>query len=78
MDKLNDDHSSLEKLAHYDTLTGLYNRRAFMEAFTARLNESRQAANKLAIMFIDLDNFKTINDTHGHAARDAALRALAI
>lgn len=34
IDKLNDDHSSLEKLAHYDTLTGLYNRRAFMEAFT--------------------------------------------
>ncbi len=76
MDKLNDDHTSLEKLAHYDTLTGLYNRRAFMEAFTARLNESRQAANKLAIMFIDLDNFKTINDTLGHSAGDELLRII--
>jgi diguanylate cyclase (GGDEF)-like protein len=76
MDKLNNEHQSLEQLAHYDTLTGLFNRRAFMDAFSARLNESRQAANKLAIMFIDLDNFKTINDTLGHSAGDELLRII--
>ena len=72
--KLSGDQTSLEKLAHYDSLTGLFNRRAFMDAFTARLTEAKQAANKLAVMFIDLDNFKTINDSLGHAAGDELLR----
>jgi predicted signal transduction protein with EAL and GGDEF domain len=45
--KLSGDHSSLEQLAHYDSLTGLFNRHAFMDAFTARLNEAKQGANKL-------------------------------
>lgn len=76
MTQLNNEQISLEKLAHYDTLTGLFNRHAFMDAFSARLNESRQAANKLAIMFIDLDNFKTINDTLGHSAGDELLRII--
>ncbi len=74
MNQLNNDQSSLEQLAHYDTLTALYNRHTFMNAFAARLNESRQAANKLAILFIDLDNFKKINDTMGHATGDELLR----
>lgn len=74
VDKLHDDQASLSKLAHYDTLTTLYNRHAFMDAFAARLNEARQAANKLAILFIDLDNFKRINDTLGHSAGDELLR----
>lgn len=74
VDKLNDDQQSLTRLAHYDTLTTLYNRHAFMDAFAARLNEARQAANKLAILFIDLDNFKKINDTMGHSAGDELLR----
>lgn len=72
--KLNDDHDSLEQLAHYDSLTGLFNRHAFMDAFTARLNESKQGANKLAVMFIDLDHFKAVNDSLGHAAGDELLR----
>lgn len=72
--QLNHEQMSLEQLANYDTLTALYNRHAFMDAFAARLNESRQAANKLAIMFIDLDNFKKINDTLGHSTGDELLR----
>lgn len=74
VDKLSDDQQSLSRLAHYDTLTTLYNRHAFMDAFAARLNEARQAANKLAVLFIDLDNFKKINDTMGHSAGDELLR----
>ncbi|MBK6756948.1 MAG: EAL domain-containing protein [Moraxellaceae bacterium] len=72
--KLSGDHSSLEQLAHYDSLTGLFNRHAFMDAFTARLNEAKQGANKLGVLFIDLDNFKLINDTLGHSAGDELLR----
>lgn len=72
--KLSGDHSSLEQLAHYDSLTGLFNRHAFMDAFAARLTEAKQGANKLAVMFIDLDNFKRINDTLGHSAGDELLR----
>lgn len=74
--KLSNDQSSLEKMAHFDSLTGLFNRHAFMEAFSARLTEAKQSANKLAVMFIDLDNFKAINDTLGHAAGDELLRVI--
>ncbi|HNI63080.1 MAG TPA: EAL domain-containing protein [Agitococcus sp.] len=76
LQKLQGNHSSLEQLAHYDTLTGLFNRHAFMDAFAARLTESKQSANKLAIMFIDLDNFKRINDSLGHSAGDELLRII--
>jgi diguanylate cyclase (GGDEF)-like protein len=72
--KLSSDQSSLEQLAHYDSLTGLFNRHAFMDAFSARLTEAKQGANKLAVMFIDLDNFKHINDSLGHSAGDELLR----
>jgi len=72
--KLSGDQSSLEQLAHYDSLTGLFNRHAFMDAFNARLTEAKQGANKLAVMFIDLDNFKRINDSLGHSAGDELLR----
>ncbi len=74
--KLSGDHSSLEQLAHYDSLTGLFNRHAFMDSFTARLNEAKQGANKLAVLFIDLDNFKLINDSLGHSAGDELLRII--
>ncbi len=67
--------AELEELATKDDLTGLYNRRGFMEAFARELDraERGQSEGGLIIM-IDLDNFKTINDTHGHAAGDAALK----
>ncbi|PTQ89188.1 EAL domain-containing protein [Agitococcus lubricus] len=76
LNRLNNDQQSLERLANFDNLTGLHNRHAFLEAFTARLNEARQAANKLAVLFIDLDNFKQINDSLGHSAGDELLRII--
>lgn len=74
--KLSGDQNSLEQLAHYDSLTGLFNRHAFMDAFNTRLHEAKQSANKLAVMFIDLDNFKKINDSLGHWAGDELLRII--
>ncbi|MDO8330351.1 MAG: EAL domain-containing protein [Fluviicoccus sp.] len=76
VEEMHNTREGLEQLAHYDPLTSLYNRHAFMEAFAARLHESRQAGGRLAILFIDLDNFKQVNDTLGHAAGDELLRII--
>lgn len=63
--------------AQQDPLTGLLNRRAFAEAVAARLVNHPAAHTCLAVMMVDLDNFKHINDTHGHAAGDRLLQAVA-
>ena len=60
-----------------DALTGLLNRRGFIDAVTSRLANPPQAHTYLAMAMVDLDNFKRINDTHGHLAGDHALRAVA-
>jgi diguanylate cyclase (GGDEF)-like protein len=60
-----------------DPLTGLLNRRAFTDAVTHRLVHSPPAHAYLAVVMIDLDNFKRINDTHGHSVGDRALQAVA-
>jgi diguanylate cyclase (GGDEF)-like protein len=63
--------------AMHDGLTGLLNRRAFLELGDAESMRSRRYEHSLAIVFIDLDNFKQLNDTRGHSAGDAALRVTA-
>ncbi|OBI12630.1 hypothetical protein A5712_07110 [Mycobacterium sp. E2327] len=60
-----------------DALTGLLNRRAFADAVTNRLANPPAEHTHLAMLMVDLDNFKRINDTHGHLAGDRALRAVA-
>jgi diguanylate cyclase (GGDEF)-like protein/PAS domain S-box-containing protein len=62
------------QLAHYDTLTGLPNRMLFYQTLTRTLLIAVAKEMTAAIMFIDMDNFKTINDTIGHAAGDELLR----
>jgi diguanylate cyclase (GGDEF)-like protein len=59
--------------AHLDALTGLPNRRAFDQALAARLARAPTDGKPFALMFIDADDFKQINDRHGHEAGDAAL-----
>jgi len=61
------------QLAHYDTLTSLPNRRLFYEALAKTLQVAAKKSLTVAVMFIDLDNFKNINDTIGHAAGDELL-----
>jgi len=64
-------------LANHDPLTGLVNRRRFEEELAARLAESQRYGTSGALLALDLDEFKPINDTHGHAAGDLVLRAVA-
>lgn len=61
-------------LAHHDTLTGLPNRAAFNTQLAASLEQAEAAGGTVAIMCIDLDRFKEINDVYGHAAGDALLK----
>jgi len=64
--------------ASHDTLTGLPNRYGIDRLLPRLLNEHRQAGKKLAVLFIDLDNFKTINDSLGHTVGDHLLCAVAV
>ena len=60
-------------LANYDSLTGLANRRLFREQFSITLERAHQSGGCVAVLFVDLDRFKQINDTLGHAAGDQLL-----
>ncbi len=66
----------LQALSRTDPLTGLLNRRAFMDEATRRLSHCRRNDRPGAILYIDFDNFKALNDEHGHAAGDSALIAV--
>ncbi|MEU4222334.1 GGDEF domain-containing protein [Actinoplanes sp. NPDC026623] len=73
-DKLRD---VLERQAHADHLTGLANRRYFDEALADAGAWARSTGGELALLTVDLDHFKAINDTFGHAEGDRVLRAVA-
>ncbi len=67
----------LEELSRTDELTGLVNRRAFREEVKARIVSATRRKKPGALMYIDLDNFKPVNDTLGHKQGDNVLKALA-
>jgi diguanylate cyclase (GGDEF)-like protein/PAS domain S-box-containing protein len=72
-----DAEARIQFLAHHDTLTGLPNRARLMDRLEFVLASARRHGSNVAILFIDLDNFKTVNDSLGHAAGDALLRVIA-
>jgi diguanylate cyclase (GGDEF)-like protein len=67
----------LELLARTDGLTGLSNRRRFAELLDAEWRRARRVRSTLSVLFIDIDRFKSYNDTYGHQAGDDALAAVA-
>jgi diguanylate cyclase (GGDEF)-like protein len=66
----------LRDLTEKDSLTKLLSRRALLERLASRLSEARRHARKLSIALLDVDEFKRVNDTHGHAMGDHVLAAL--
>ncbi len=66
----------LARLADEDELTGLLNRRSFTAVLDGALLRARRAGQNFAVLFLDLDAFKAINDSHGHAAGDVVLQAV--
>jgi diguanylate cyclase (GGDEF)-like protein len=75
--ELESKNRQLHKLAMFDHLTGLPNRALLRELFAHEAAAARRANRSLALMFIDLDHFKTVNDTLGHAAGDELLLTIA-
>jgi diguanylate cyclase (GGDEF)-like protein len=76
--ELRDIQSQLEHLAYYDALTGLPNRRLFSDDLRKFMARARRESQSFALLLIDLDHFKYINDSLGHDAGDALLREAAI
>jgi two-component system, cell cycle response regulator len=75
--KLGEYNKELEQKALYDSMTGLPNRDLFDDRLAHAIALATRHAWTLAVMFLDLDRFKSINDTHGHAVGDRVLKAVA-
>lgn len=75
--QLSQTHSKLRHLADTDPLTGLINRRHFFEQASFQLATCREAGDCVALLVIDADHFKDLNDTYGHAIGDEALISIA-
>lgn len=73
---LRHDRDRAQRLADIDSLTGVYNRRAWSERLRQLHARTQRDGQPLSLLFLDLDEFKALNDRLGHAAGDAALRAM--
>ena len=76
-DELREQRDLFEQQSRRDGLTGLANRRRFSSALEEWLSSARSEGTPLALLILDLDHFKSVNDRHGHAAGDACLRSFA-
>ncbi|MDP2144596.1 MAG: diguanylate cyclase [Gallionella sp.] len=77
IEDMQEQQNKLDHMASHDSLTGLPNRRLFLERLDQALARAKRHEKQLALLFIDLDGFKVINDTHGHNAGDIVLQAVA-
>ncbi len=70
-------HKQVKHLAHYDALTGLLNRNLLMNRLEQALKRCDRYKQRCALIYLDLDNFKPVNETYGHAVGDGLLQAVA-
>ena len=77
LEKIRERDRNLRKLANFDPLTGLASRYHFLERLGEKLNDLEKSSRTGALLFIDLDQFKYVNDTRGHEAGDAILAQIA-
>ncbi|MFP0196099.1 putative bifunctional diguanylate cyclase/phosphodiesterase [Pseudomonas sp. PHC1] len=77
LSQLDQARMSLQHVANYDALTNLINRRGFNQIFAEKLSQKTSEGGMLAVMFLDIDHFKRINDSLGHDAGDALLKVIA-
>lgn len=76
--ELEEKQAELTRLANTDSLTGLYNRRRFMQLGNDAATDNRTGENAVWVLMLDIDYFKRVNDTYGHGAGDTAIRDFAI
>ena len=77
LSELDQARASLQQVAHYDALTSLLNRRGFNQVFAEKVIENTVNHGMMAVIFLDIDHFKRINDSLGHDAGDQLLTVLA-
>ncbi len=75
--RMRDSNHQLRELAMRDMLTGVLNARAYYEICDSMIRVAQRNRAPYAVLFVDLDHFKSINDTHGHAAGDIVLKSVA-
>lgn len=76
IDEIKRKEELISKMAYYDTLTGLPNRTFLVERLGYGIKNAKRNKEKLAVLFVDLDNFKQINDTYGHNIGDQVLKEI--
>jgi diguanylate cyclase (GGDEF)-like protein len=76
-EQLAEARARLQQLAYHDPLTGLPNRLLFNERLAEHVGRARDDGSTFAVLFVDLDGFKAVNDQHGHAVGDALLAEVA-
>jgi len=69
---------TIHVMAHFDSLTNLPNRTSFNRALTDVIHTAQEKGSKVAVLFMDLDRFKTVNDTMGHSSGDKLLQSVAL
>jgi diguanylate cyclase (GGDEF)-like protein/PAS domain S-box-containing protein len=67
----------IQRMAHHDSLTGLPNRLLFSDRLQQAIDRARRGSQQFALLYLDLDSFKPVNDTHGHAIGDELLKEVA-